>query len=562
MKYLPAIFLLFTIIGNAQNVPTDYFANPLEIPLLLAGDFGELRGNHFHSGLDIKTQQKEGFSVYAPADGYVSRINLSEYGYGKALYIKHPNGYTTVYGHLQSYAGIIEDYVKAAQYKKETYEIELFPDANFLPIKKGDLIAYSGDTGSSGGPHLHYEIRDGAQRPMNPMLFGVQITDTKKPNVYSVFAYPVGEDSHINQSQNRTKLRLILQKDGSYKAEDIKAFGKLGFGIVTNDQMDGASNKNGVYKITSNYNGKTKYEVAFEKFSFDETRYINRYLDYEYLETNKSSIQKLYRETNNPLSIIKQDDKDGYINVTEGFTGNYTITVEDFAGNQTIVNIPVEGKAMEITDPKNVKQTEDYIIADHATSITKGKFSIYIPANSLYEDTYLDIQVSGDTLKFDQDIIPIHSNITITYDASNYKTEDLDRLYIGRLNYKKVPYYNKTSRNGDKLTIKTRTFGTYTLAADTLGPTIKPLNFLDGKWISENKNLQIKITDDISDISSYRATVNGKFILMEYNYKTNVLTYNFGDGIITETENKLKIIVVDNAGNSSTFEATFYRKQP
>ncbi len=561
MKYLLLFFFLISSSARSQDIPIDYFANPLEIPLILAGSYGELRGNHFHSGLDIKTQQKEGLSIFAPADGYVSRINLSEYGYGKALYIKHPNGYTTVYAHLQSYAGIIQDYVKAAQYKKESYEVELFPEASVLPVKKGEIIGYTGDSGSSGGPHLHYEIRDGSQRPMNPMLFGVQIPDSKKPNVYSVFAYPIGGESHINQSQNRTKLRLILQKDGSYKAEDIKAFGKLGFGIVTNDQMDGASNKNGVYKITSTYNGKTKYDIAFEKFSFDETRYINRYIDYEYLEKNKSSVQKLFRETNNPLSIIKQDDMDGYIDVKDGFTSNYTITVEDFAGNQTIVNVPVEGKQLEITDSKKIKETEDFIIADQATSITKGKFSIYIPANSLYEDTYLDIQAMGDTLKFDQDLTPIHTNITITYDASNYKNEDLDKLYIGRLNYRKVPYYNSTSRSGDKLTMKTRTFGTYTLAADTNGPVIKPLNFADGKWISDNKDLKIKITDDVSGISNYRATVNGKFILMEYNYKTNVLIYDFGDGGITDTDNKLKIIVVDNAGNSSTFEATFYRKQ-
>ena len=181
--------------------------------MILSGSFGELRSNHFHSGLDIKTQQREGMPVYAPADGYVSRIKVSHYGYGKALYILHPNGYTTVYGHLRSYAGEIEKHVKETQYAKESFEIELFPDKNLLAVKKGDLIAYTGNTGGSGGPHLHYEIRDASQRPINPLHFGIDIPDSKAPLLMGVFAYTVDEDGHLNQSQNRTKLRLIKQKE-------------------------------------------------------------------------------------------------------------------------------------------------------------------------------------------------------------------------------------------------------------------------------------------------------------------------------------------------------------
>ena len=186
---------------------------------------------------------------------------------------------------------------------------------------------------------------------------------------------------------------------------------------------------------------------------------------------------------------------------------------------------------------------------------------MYIPANSLYEDTYLAIETKGDTLHFHEDDIPIHKNITITADISNYKNVDKDKLYIGRLNYYGTPYYNTTYRKGDKLSAKIRTFGTYVLASDTTGPTIKPINFDDGKWISNNKTLEISITDDLSGISSYRATINGKFILMEYDYKKDVITYNFDDHIISETENNLKVIVTDNVGNSTTFEATFFRKQ-
>jgi hypothetical protein len=563
MKKILLMLLFFGGFTYGQSdIPTDYFSSPLDINLVLAGNFGEMRANHFHSGLDLKTEQREGLPVYAPADGYVSRIEEQHYGYGKALYILHPNGYTTVYGHLRSYAGDIEKYVKDSQYKKETFEIELFPDKTLLPVKKGDLIAYTGNTGGSGGPHLHFEIRDSSQRPMNPLLFGINIDDSKTPIVSALFAYPIGDDAHVNQSQNRTKLRLIKQKDGNYKSENVTAFGKIGFGITTYDQQDGASNKNGTYKINTRFNGSEKFEVLFNKFSFSETRYLNRYTDYNYYETNKSMVQKLFREENNPLSIITKEDDNGYMTVKDSLNSIYTIEVDDYKGNSLLISIPIEGEKMEILDPKKVEITDDYIYADHATSITKGKFSIYIPANSLYEDTYLDIKDEGDILKFHEDIIPIHSNISITVDVSNYAEADRDKLYIGRLNYKGLPYYNSTTRNGDKLTAKTRTFGSYTVASDETPPTIKPVNFAEGKWISNQNYLQVKITDDLSGISSYRGTINGKFILMEYDYKKDVLTYNFNDNINLETENNFKLIVIDNVGNSATFEAKFFRKHP
>lgn len=558
---LVLVFLFFTGLSSAQSsVPQDYFSNPLDIPLILSGSFGELRSNHFHSGLDIKTQQKEGIPIYAPADGYVNRIKVAHYGYGKALYIKHPNGYSTVYAHLQKYAGAIEEYVKRNQYSKETFEIELFPESSELVVKKGELIGYTGNSGSSGGPHLHFEIRDSASRPMNPLLFGIDIPDTKKPLINSVHVYPIGEDAHVNQSQLPLKLRLTRQKDGNYVSEQIKACGKLGFGVSTYDQQNGASNKNGVYRIKSTFNGQPSFDVLFEKFSFDETRYLNRFIDYNYYMSNKSRIQKLFREKNNPLSIINAENESGYTTVLNGFTSTYHIEVTDFKGNKVEITVPIEGVKEDILEPRPLDTTLDFVKAEEATSITKGKFNIYIPAGSLYEDAYLEIEAVGDTLKFHDDLVPIHKNITITVDAENYRPEDLDRLYIGRLNYRGEPYYNSTSRSGSKLSTRTRTFGTYTLVSDNTAPWIKPVNFDNDKWISSNKTLKIKIEDDLSGISSYRATVNGKFILMEYNYKTDVLTYDFDDAVVNETENNLKVIVVDNVGNSATFEATFFRK--
>ncbi|MCW5520755.1 M23 family metallopeptidase [Aureitalea sp. L0-47] len=560
MRLLILTALLGGFCYGQKSVPTDYFDNPLKIPLILSGSFGELRSNHFHSGLDIKTQQREGIPIYAPADGVVTRIKVGHYGYGKALYISHPNGYSTVYAHLQRYAGEIEEFVKRTQYARESYEVEMFPDGGKLKVNRGDLIGYTGNSGSSGGPHLHFEIRDSSSRPMNPMLFGIEIPDSKKPLVNSVFAYPMGEQSHVNGSQNPVKLRLVLQKDGTYRTKSISALGEIGFGVSTYDQQDGASNKNGVYKIITTVNGKENFNVLFEKFSFGETRYLNRFIDYHYWRTNKSRVQKLFRQTNNPLSIITKEDNSGKVNIEEGYDANYVIEILDYSGNKQRIFVPINGKNETIVKPLALKKTDDFVYADQATSITKGKFSIYIPANALYENTYLDIEAKGDTLIFHEDNIPIHKNISITADASNFRKEDMDKLYLGRLNYKGEPYYNTTYRKGNKLTAKTRTFGSFTLVADDTPPSIKPVNFSDEKWISSNKTLKVKIEDDLSGIGSYRATINGKFILMEYNYKKDVLTYNFDDNIISESENNFKVNVVDNAGNNATFEATFFRK--
>ncbi|MEZ4794035.1 MAG: M23 family metallopeptidase [Flavobacteriaceae bacterium] len=561
MKKLWVFLLLCSPFAFSQDaVPNDYFQNPLDIPLFLSGNFGELRSNHFHSGLDIKTQQKTGLPVFAAADGYVKRIKVSQYGYGKALYVQHANGYSTVYAHLDRYAGDIQKYVKENQYNKESYEIELFPNSELLKVKKGDIIAYSGNSGSSGGPHLHFEIRDNASRPMNPMLFGIDIPDERVPLINSVFAYPSSEGAQVNGSENPVKLRLVRQQDGSYTTESIKAVGKIGFGVSAYDQQNGASNKNGTYEIKTTYNGEERFKVLFNKFSFDETRYLNRYIDYGYFETNKSRVQKLFRESNNPLSIFAQEAEHGYITIEDGLTSIYTIEVSDFKGNKVAITIPIEGKQEPVTIPKSIQKTQDYIVCNQGTSISKGKFQIYIPSESLYEDTYLHIEAKGDTLDFHEDVIPIHSSITLTVDASNYEKNDLEKLFIGRLNYKGVPYYNTTQRDGSKLSARIRTFGSYCIAMDTVAPTITPLNFADGKWISKNKTLELKIEDVESGVSSYRATLNGKFILTEYDYKKDLLVYDFDDNVVDDTENNLKVIVVDNVGNSTTFEATFFRK--
>ncbi|OZV69909.1 M23 family metallopeptidase [Winogradskyella aurantia] len=556
------LFLISVSVYAQTEYPQDYFRSPLDIPIVLSGTFGELRSSHFHSGLDIKTKQQEGLRVYAAGEGYVSRIKISHFGYGKALYITHPNGYTTVYGHLQKLSERLERYIKNCQYDKESFEVEVFPTPDELPIEKSEIVAYSGNTGGSGGPHLHFEVRDNAERPLNPMLFGITAKDSKAPLVLGVYAYPKDDKAVINGKNERVPLRLIPKADGSYSVENITAYGRIGFGIVSYDRQDYAPNKNGVSNIQTFFNGIKSLEIDFKRFSFDESKHIKRLIDYEYFKTKRSRIQKLFVESNNPLSLYKDDYDKGYVKIEDSTSSVYRIRIRDFENNESWVNIPITGSYQTVQDKRSSETGNRALVySNENTTLSDKDISVSFNKNTVYEDTFIDFRVNSDTLFLGEDTIPLQKNFYINYDISNYKAEDQDKLFIARLygNYKK-PYYVYTKRKGNILSAGSNVLGTYALATDTEPPTITPINFTDKKWLSKYRYLKVKIDDDLSGISKYRATVNGQWILMEYDYKTKTLVHDFNDNIVKSTKNELKIIVTDNVGNSSTFEATFFRK--
>ncbi len=561
MRLIQVFLLVFVLNLNAQNnYPQDYFDNPLEIPLILSGTFAELRSNHFHSGLDIKTQKRVGLKVKACADGFVSRIKISHYGYGKALYVTHPNGYTTVYAHLQKFAPEIEAYIKKQQYEKESYTIELFPSAETLPVTKNSLIAYSGNSGGSGGPHLHFEIRDKKERPINPMLFGIEIADTKMPYIKSIYAYPLDENSFVNNSNKKQKLRLIPLKNGDYTVENIKAIGNIGFGIETNDRQSLSANSNGVYNISSFVNGAKNFELDFRRFSFSETKHINQLIDYEHYVSQKKRVQKLFK-INNPLSIYKSLSNNGIVKVEDSAYLVYKVRVADFKNNEAWVNLNIKGAKSIETKTEKQKTTPYYIKTDQTTNLKEDNISVDFYTNTFYKNFYINFEVKNDTLTLHKNTLAAKRKFKITYDISKYKEADITNLFIARLlGSKKHPVYTSTKREGKKLIAHTKTLGTFALATDSVPPSIKPINFKKGQWLSNYRYLKIKIDDGLSGISKYRATVNGKWILMEYDYKTKTLIHDFKDGIITDSKNNLKVIVTDNVGNNSTFETFFYRK--
>ena len=559
-----SLFLFFfsCSIFSQVDYPKDYFRSPLDIPIQLSGNFGELRPNHFHAGFDFKTMQKEGLPVYAVADGYVSRIKISTFGNGKTIYITHSNGYTSVYGHLQRANGFLEDFIKKTHYADQSFEIERYLKPEELVIKKGQIIAYSGNTGASEGPHLHFEFRDNkTENIINPMLFGFDkfIKDTKKPIIFNIYAYPLDNESIVNQSKRPLLLNLVLQKDGTYQADRVVANGRIGFGINTFDYDDVSFSKNGVYKVQTFYNGQSNFGYQFDTYSFDEMRYINALIDYPMYKKTQQRVQKLFMKAPYNLSIIKTYASKGVINVVPNLSAQYRIEVSDFFGNLTTVSIPIVNEVLPVII-NNEPVSKYYIKAKNESNFTKENISVFFPANTFYEDFYLNFEIKNDTLYLHSDIVPVHSNFTIEIEDQKYSEAQREKLFIGSIGSSKIGY-NYTFRIGNVFKTNVKTLGKYALVLDVIPPKISITKPIEGKWLTDKKSIQFTISDDLSGIKSYNGYLNGKWILFEYDNKTKKITHNFNDGIVAEGANDLKIIVMDNLGNSTIFETQFFRSQ-
>jgi len=558
------LFNFLSTLGQESNYPQDYFQNPLDIPIVLSGTFGELRANHFHSGLDMKTQQKEGLNVFATAEGYVSRIKISHWGYGKAVYITHPNGYTTVYGHLKKFDKKIEDYLKKRQYQKKRFSIQLYPKPSELPVAKGERIAFSGSTGGFVGPHLHYEIRETAGAiPVNPILFGLHVKDTKKPIVQSLFAYPLSHDAQVHQSAEPVKINLKRQKNGDWLADKVTASGSIGFGLNVFDRQNAANNHNGIYRLEVFVNGRKIYGHDVEKFSFSESKYINLLIDYEYYKKNRSRIQKCFIAPNNKLSIYDRSCPElGYLEVVDGQEYSVEIIASDIEANQTKIIIPVLGKIAPIKLSKEEVVTDYPIIATAFNKFTKEGVTVAFPKNTFYKDLFLDFKKNADgSVQVHTPTVPLHKKYTLTFDVSSFSKLDRKHLFIASYNAKGYPRYSSTVKKENSFYTKTRNLGKFRLLSDYKAPSVTPNSFYDGQWITSHRYLKVKIKDDLSGIKSYRGEIDGKWILMEWDLKKGLLVYDFKDLKLAGSKHKLKVVVTDNANNTKSYSATFYRKQ-
>lgn len=560
--FLP--FLLFHFLLFAQeDYPTNYFRSPLDIPLSVSGTFGELRSNHFHAGIDLKTNRRTGLPVYATAEGYVSRIKVSVWGYGKVIYIKHPNGYSTVYAHLSKFGKGIEDYVKRIQYSKKSYETgNIYPKEGEILVEKGQVIGYSGRTGGFVAPHLHYEIRDKQNKSIiNPLLFGLKVKDSIAPTIKKLMAYPIGSNSRINRTNKNQILPLRKEANNEYITNRISAFGKISFGVNVFDRLGKELNKNGVYSIEMYVNGKRHYYHKLETFSFAESKYINLLIDYNHYAKHKSKIQKTFKEESNKLSIYKGLVDDGVIEIKEGMNYLVKVVIKDFKGNTSSIKIPIVGMKSNSIIQSQIDTTNYKINKSQFHKFTQNGISIAFPKNTFYKDVYLDFTTNGTLANIHKPTLPLDKSFTITFDSTLYSKSDVDHIYIANINNEKYPSYQKTRKKEDKIFTTTKTLGKYTLLFDNQMPKIYSCNFKNNDWISNYRYLTIKISDSQSGIKSYDGFIDDQWILMEYDVKLKKLTYDFNDKKLVGSKHIFKLVVSDNVGNTNIYESTFYRKQ-
>lgn len=563
MKLFISLLLVSASVFAQNDYPKDYFRSPLDIPLQLSGNFGELRNNHFHAGFDFRTQQKEGFNVYAAADGYVSRIKISAYGYGKAIYITHPNGYTTVYGHLQKGYGKVEAFIKKTQYEKESYDFEVFPKPEEIPVKKGELVAISGNTGGSEGPHLHFEFRDSkTENIINPFYFGLGtlLPDAKRPVINNVIVYPLDGTSVVNKSTMPLAISLTPQQNGAYIAEKILATGAIGFGVNAHDSDSNSNNPNGVFEVSSFFNGNASFNYKFDYFHFDQTRYINALIDYPRYKKTGQRVQRLFMKNKYPLRIINADANNGVVNVIPNTYGVYRIDVSDFNGNKSSVSIPVEYSGLPANTVTEPIKTPYFIDITKDYNFEQDDVSVFFPAGAFYEDFYLDFSGSGKTLFLKNKLLPVQTAFTVSIKDNSVAESERSKTFIATVEGGKVSYNDTWYKDG-VFNTKVRVFGDFKLAKDTIAPVISVAKSIEGKWLSAQKTLQVYIRDNMSGIKEYKGYLNGKFILFEFDYKARRLTHNFDDNIFVDGRNDLKVVVTDNVGNSSIFETHFFKSK-
>lgn len=556
MKKSIAILLVLASQVIFAQYPKDYFRSPLDIPINLSGTFGELRPNHFHSGLDIRTNNVEGLPVYAAADGIIIRIKVSAFGYGKALYIAHPNGYTTVYGHLQKFNDKIEAYVKEQQYKQKSYEVELYPST--LKVTQSEIIALSGNSGGSGGPHLHFEFRDTAtEKIINPMAFGMNklIKDEMKPVISSLMVYPANDSTSVNKSRNPVSLSLQKQVDGSFLASKVVASGKIGFALNSYDLSTNNYNKNGIYKVVSYLNGSQNFKFEFDTFAFDESKHINYFIDFNRYKKLKQRFQKLFIKESYPLSLISGNTKSGFLDIKPNVNYTYKIEVFDFHGNKTIVNIPITYEK-EVNPTPVASKGNFYIKTKSDYNFEFEKTAVYIPVNALYENASLNISEKENILDIENNYEAIQNGLTVTLDMSHLSEEEQKKAFVGTILGLKLDY-NSSFRKGNKVSTKVKAFGKYKVGFDNVAPRIYNPNFIEASNISKLSTLSVSINDALSGIDTYNAYLNGEWILMEYDYKTKKLIHNLKDGKVISGKNDIKIVVTDKLENTATFSSNF-----
>ncbi|MFF5381361.1 M23 family metallopeptidase [Pedobacter suwonensis] len=563
--YISVCLLAASTFVQAQQIfsnnkyPITDFRQPLDItPPALAGSFGEIRANHFHSGVDFRTNQREGYPVYAVADGYISRLRVQNSGFGQALYISHPNGFTTVYGHLQRFAPKIATIVKNLEYEKKSFEIDEFPDATLIPVHKGEIIAWSGNRGSSGGPHLHFEIRDTkTEETINPQFFGIIIPDNIPPVIHGLYVYRLNGKTF---NENTPKQAIgISGANGSYKTvAPISLTGEVGFGIVVTDRHNGLSGTNGVYSIELEVDGKKVYTSALERFAFENSKAINSHIDYPTYLNTKRSIQKSFIEPGNPLKIYSGLVNSGRINFNDGASHQLRYIITDSKGNTSVLPFTVNAGAATATVP--IVPSGTIFPYNKTNEFTTDDIKVFFPLGTLYSDlNFTYKKLSKPTGNAWSAVHQIHNRYTplhIGFDISIKADQLPENLRSKAL----IVNANGSSQGGffenGYVKARPKNFGSFYIAIDTIAPRISPVNISEGKSMAGLSKIILKISDNLSGIKSFDGYIDGQWVLMEFDAKTATLWHSF-DERTPSGKHSFELVVTDMKENIRRYPIHF-----
>lgn len=559
-----SISTLLLSVGRAQffNEPVydqQYYGWPVGAIKAIVANFGELRSNHYHMGLDCRTEQVENKPVLAAADGYIAKVKIEPWGFGRALYVNHPNGHTSLYAHLNDFYPALEAYVTQQQYRLKSWALFLDIPANLFPVKKGDLIAYSGNTGGSQGPHLHFEIRNTqSDKVLNPLSMGLPITDRTPPDILRLAVY----DRCVSTYEQTPKIFSLRKVNGVYvpAAGEIKVnTERVSFAITAYDRYTGSTNQNGIYKAVLFDNDNPVSGFRMDSISYDDTRYLNAHIDYRYKAAGGPYLQHLSRLPGNLGGIYKSDGSDGVIDLENEPSKQLKIEVSDPAGNTSTLRINIRSTGKAPVRPLKAGAVKTFH-PGYVNVFENDWVKFYLDEKAMYDSFQFRFNKVMDAAG--RNIYQVHNatvplqkyfklNIKDDYTISDTSKAVIFRSYGAKKDYVKAVYEN--GWYGAKF----REFGNFQLLQDNTPPTISPLGFYDGINAGRLSRIAFAVVDNTEEIKSFTALLNGQWLRFT-NDKGRNFIYKF-DERCGPGQHELVVTAEDQVGNKTTKTFRFTR---
>jgi len=559
--YLLTGVVAFGQLYQKPKYPQNYFRWVTGLKPDIVANMGELRPNHWHMGLDVRTNQVVNQNVYAAADGYISFVGIEPLSWGRWVIIDHPNGLSTLYGHLNDFRDDLEKYVTEHQYKTESWITHLKIPPGRFPVKKGDFIAFSGTTGGSGGPHVHWEIIDTKSgKRLNPTLFGTPIVDNIPPTIVRIAMYD-RSNSVYDQSP---AIYPLSKSSGAYTVAGgviNTNFTKLSFAIQAYDTRNGTNNQDGIYSARLFMDGKEISSFYIDSVDYVDTRYMNAHIDYKMQSTGGSWMQHVSKLPGDLSGVYYDIGNNGIIELKDTDPHDIKIEVADANGNLSTISFKIKNNG---GTPPSVKNYE--WLPGRTNTLVKSHFSVTLPMNALYDkmnpnyssSTSAALNSVSATHKIGETYIPVHSNFEVKIKPNKpIAPENRDRIVIKRTG--KNTTVKKAEWKGEWLVAQFRDFGTFEAFVDNVPPSINSLG--SGSVINLNNVKRITFTPtDNYGIADFRAEVDGKWIRFT-NDKGRTWIYNF-DNRIKPGEHTLTVTVTDIAGNITKRSWKFVRGVP